>query len=100
MVLSLLACRPNHARHVGAGRALVCDQPIRVLQGQNSCHFPQCVLAPRARKATLSSWCRPPPSNPYASTLTGDNTPRSQRFVAIPCMCEYSSSKFLTVELT
>jgi hypothetical protein len=35
MVLSLLACRPNHARHVGAGRALVCDQPIRVLQGQD-----------------------------------------------------------------
>ena len=43
---------------------------------------------------------RPPPSNPYASTLTRDNTPRSPRFVAIPCKCEYSSSKFLTVELT
>ena len=47
--------RPDHARHVGAGRALVCDQPILALQGQDSCHFPQCVLAPRARETTLSS---------------------------------------------
>ena len=32
--LILRGCkRPNHARHVGAGRALVCDQPILVLRG-------------------------------------------------------------------
>ena len=42
--------RPDHTHHVGAGRALVCDQPILVLQRQDFCHFPQCVLAPGARR--------------------------------------------------
>jgi hypothetical protein len=48
--------RPNHARHVGAGRALVCDQPILVLEGWDPGHLPQGVLATRAGKATLPSW--------------------------------------------
>ena len=62
--------RPDHTRHVGAGRALVCDQPILVLQGQYSCHFPQCVLAPRARESDPVFLERLPPSNPYASNLS------------------------------
>ena len=28
-------CRPNYARQVGAGRALVCDQPILLLEGRD-----------------------------------------------------------------
>ena len=47
--------RPNHARQVGATRALVCNQPILILKRWDPGNFPQCVLAPRARKATLST---------------------------------------------
>ena len=54
-IVSLPFRRPNHARHVGAGRALVCDQPILFPEGRDPSHLPQCVLAARAGKATLSS---------------------------------------------
>jgi hypothetical protein len=54
-IASFSFCWPNHARHVGAGGALVCDQPILLLEGRHRGHFPQGVLTPRACKVALSS---------------------------------------------
>jgi hypothetical protein len=56
MEAAATAMGPNHARHAGAGRALICDQPILLPEGRDPGHLPQCVLPLRARKATLSSW--------------------------------------------
>ena len=68
-IVSLPFRRPDHTRHVGAGRALVCDQPILVLQGQELLSLPAVCSCTAGTQDDLVFLERLPPSNPYASNL-------------------------------
>ena len=71
---------PNHARQVGATRALVCNQPILILKRWDPGHLPQRVLAPRARKATLSTRSVRHLPNPCAQRAVTRHAPREFNF--------------------
>jgi hypothetical protein len=77
-IVSLPFRRPNHARHVGTGGALVCDQSILVLEGRDPGHLPHCVLAPRARKGALSTWSVRHYQTLHAAISASDNAPRTR----------------------